>query len=193
MNIKPIIDTTLEDVPFVPFDKIGRLSRTCTITEKIDGTNAQIYIGEDGTFKTGSRNRWITPEDDNYGFSRWAHENKEELMRLGPGRHFGEWWGYKIQHGYGGLIKDKRLYLFNTSKWSGVETRPACCGVVPILYEGEFSTDAVNLTIEKLRTWGSAACPGYMKPEGIIVYHHALNIYAKKTLIKDESPKGILK
>lgn len=55
---------------FVPFQKIGRLSRGCTITEKIDGTNASIYIGEDGEFLTGSRTRWITPEDDNYGFAR---------------------------------------------------------------------------------------------------------------------------
>ena len=46
---------------FEAFDKIARLSRGCTITEKIDGTNACIAIGEAGEFFIGSRSRWITP------------------------------------------------------------------------------------------------------------------------------------
>lgn len=29
---------------FKEFPKMGRLSRECVVTEKIDGTNAQIYI-----------------------------------------------------------------------------------------------------------------------------------------------------
>ena len=33
-----------------PFTKIARLSREMVITEKIDGTNACVYIGEDGEF-----------------------------------------------------------------------------------------------------------------------------------------------
>jgi hypothetical protein len=86
---------------FLGFMKMDRYSREVIVTEKIDGTNAQILITEDGGFFTGSRNRWITPENDNYGFSRWAHRNKDDLMELGVGRHFGEWWGYGIQRGYG--------------------------------------------------------------------------------------------
>ena len=45
---------------FREFAKISRLSRECIITEKIDGTNGVIYIGEDGEFLIGSRTR---PED----------------------------------------------------------------------------------------------------------------------------------
>ena len=55
---------------FVKFDKIARLSRTIVITEKIDGTNGLIAIGDDGEFQVGSRSRWITPENDNMGFAR---------------------------------------------------------------------------------------------------------------------------
>jgi hypothetical protein len=56
---------------FLAMPKIPRLSRLCTITEKIDGTNASIFISEDGSeFLVGSRTRWITPQDDNYGFAR---------------------------------------------------------------------------------------------------------------------------
>ena len=86
---------------FIEFPKMARLSRECIITEKIDGTNASICITEDGQVRTGSRTRWITPQDDNFGFSAWAHANKEYLMQLGKGLHFGEWWGSGIQRGYG--------------------------------------------------------------------------------------------
>lgn len=54
---------------FMEFPKIARLSRECIITEKIDGTNGQIFIDEDGKFLIGSRTRWITPENDNHGFA----------------------------------------------------------------------------------------------------------------------------
>ncbi len=90
-----------DDLEFHAFDKIARLSRECVITEKIDGTNASVFIGENGEFLTGSRTRWITPDDDNYGFSHWAHDHKAELLELGPGHHFGEWWGEGCQRNYG--------------------------------------------------------------------------------------------
>ena len=78
---------------FIPFPKIARLSRLAIVSEKIDGTNAQVLITEDGDIFAGSRSRWITPEDDNYGFARWVEGNKDTLLKLGPGRHMGEWWG----------------------------------------------------------------------------------------------------
>lgn len=48
---------------FKPFEKLGRMKRGCTITEKIDGTNAQICFGEDGDILVGSRKRQIWPEN----------------------------------------------------------------------------------------------------------------------------------
>ena len=57
---------------FKPFPKMARLSREIIITEKLDGTNAQVFITEDGDLFAGSRTRWITPQDDNYGFARWV-------------------------------------------------------------------------------------------------------------------------
>src|SRR3990167_1858406 len=89
------------NMEFKEFPKIARLSREAIVTEKIDGTNASVFIGEDGMFLTGSRSGWITPEKDNYGFSRWAHVHKDELLKLGPGMHYGEWWGQGIQRKYG--------------------------------------------------------------------------------------------
>jgi hypothetical protein len=178
-----------ETTIFNAFPKIARYSRLCTITEKIDGTNASIFISEDLLeFRTASRTKWITPEDDNAGFSRWAHEHKENLMQLGPGHHFGEWWGLGIQRKYG--QDRKRFSLFNTSLWSDPGVRPLCCDVVPILYEGEFGDWGVSIALEHLRQYGSIAAPGFTKPEGIVIYHHAAKLYFKKTLVGDEKPKG---
>lgn len=178
---------------FEGFPKIPRLSRECIITEKIDGTNASILITTGcetlgPQFLTGSRTRWITPDDDNHGFSRWAHEHQEELMALGPGHHFGEWWGAGIQRGYG--LKEKRFSLFNTSRWSSPDLYPECCYVVPVLYQGLFSLSVVDTVINELRQNGSRASPGFKQPEGIVLYHVAAQTLFKKTVEHDDEPKN---
>ena len=175
---------------FQTFTKIARLSREIVVTEKIDGTNGLIAIGEDGEFQVGSRNQWITPEKDNAGFARWAYEHKDELMALGVGFHYGEWWGQGIQRGYG--LKEKRFSLFNTSRWSDDTVRPACCHVVPVLYTGMFDTTKIEAVLEHLSYYGSIAAPGFMKPEGVVIFHTAGNLYFKKTIEGDVSPKSLL-
>ena len=175
---------------FKGFSKIARLSREMIVTEKIDGTNGLVYIGEDGEFLTGSRNRWITPEDDNAGFSKWAHAHKDELMTLGPGYHYGEWWGQGIQRGYG--LSEKRWSLFNVSRWTDDAVRPACCGVVPILHQGEFDTYAIWSALKSLELTGSIAAPGFMNPEGVVIFHVASGVLFKKTIKNDEKHKGEL-
>src|ERR1700677_2706004 len=156
---------------FVEFDKIARLSRNCVVTEKIDGTNASITITEDGEFLIGSRTRWVTPTDDNFGFARWATEYRLELMKLGPGSHYGEWWGLGIQRSYG--QKEKRFSLFNTARWSDDAVRPTCCGVFPVLYSGEFDTSHITAALLDLHLTVSKAAPGFMKPEGVVIWHEA--------------------
>ena len=191
---------------FQGFNKIARFSREVIVTEKIDGTNAQIFIGEDGEFLTGSRTRWITPEDDNFGFSRWAHEHKDELLTLGPGRHFGEWWGQGIQRKYG--LTEKRFSLFNVMRWclhdetplvipmadpriiKTEEVLPPCVGLVPILWRGLFDDLTINDVLDCLLVNGSQAAKGFMNPEGVVVYHIAGNVGFKKTLEKDSEPKS---
>jgi hypothetical protein len=178
----------MSDIPFVEWPKIPRLSRNCIVTEKIDGTNASIFVGESGEFLTGSRTQWIAPEKDNYGFAKWAQEHKEELLNLGPGHHFGEWWGSGIQRRYG--VAEKRFSLFNTARWRDAVDRPACCGVVPVLYAGPFDTLQIDTVIRCLETGGSAAAPGFMDPEGVIVWHDAARMMFKKTIKKDAEHKG---
>lgn len=193
---------------FIPFAKLARLSREVLITEKLDGTNACIFISEHGDIVAGSRTRWINPQADNYGFAKWVDGNKAELLKLGPGRHFGEWWGGGVQRSYG--LKEKRLSLFNVTRWAlyGTEPRairqaskeapdrlqdvlPEIVGLVPLLWTGIFTTEAVSTQIERLRTFGSMAAPGFMNPEGVVVYHTASGAMFKKTIDKDELPKGL--
>lgn len=176
------------EIEFKPFPKIRRFTKIagCVITEKLDGTNASIKIAEDGQFLTASRNRWITPERDNYNFSKWAHDNKDELMKLGVGHHFGEWWGLGIQRGYG--LQEKRFSLFNVERWNHTEVRPTCCDVVPVLGWCEFTTEKVDEYLGALAMNGSVAAPGFMNPEGIVVYYPMADLLLKKTFKND--PKG---
>lgn len=176
---------------FAPFPKIARLNRDCIITEKIDGTNAQVIVTPEGQVLAASRTRLITPEQDNYGFARWVYENAEALKRLGYGRHFGEWWGQGIQRKYG--MKEKKFSLFNVSRWEeGLpEGLPSNVDLVPRLYDGPFSTQAVNLILNFLKERGSQAAPGFMDPEGIIVFHKASSTLYKVTIKDDEAPKGL--
>jgi len=137
----------------------------------------------------GSRSRWITPTEDNFGFAAWVSDNAEELATLGEGRHFGEWWGAGIQRGYGLPKGEKRFSLFNVSRWG--EERPACCHVVPTLYRGPFSQPAVERCLDGLQCNGSEAAPGFMKPEGVVIFHTAANLGFKRTIEKDEVPKSL--
>ena len=175
---------------FIAFQKIPRLRRGCVITEKLDGTNAQIVIDAEGNIRAGSRNRWITPDSDNYGFARWVHDRQDELRKLGEGQHFGEWWGNGIQRGYG--LKEKRFSLFNSGRWSDPEVRPSCCDVVPVLFAGNFATDTVDTVLQELKQTGSIAAPGYMRPKGVIVFLPASNHLYKVLAENDDVPKGLV-
>ena len=199
---------------------MARLTREVIITEKIDGTNAQVVIAAIGDLTpkegpcvvavdaergwcllVGSRTRYITPSDDNFGFAAWCRDHASDLFTLGHGRHYGEWWGSGIQRGYGLPKGEKRLSLFNTTRWAlhgtelqpGQDVLPPCVGLVPVLYRGLFHEAKVDNYIEKLRHEGSVAAPGFMDPEGIVVFHTASNTMFKKTVKKDEQPKSLLR
>jgi hypothetical protein len=177
---------------FEPFPKIGRLKREMIVTEKIDGTNAQVLITADGDIFAGSRKRWITPgkTTDNYGFAGWVHENRRELLKLGPGRHFGEWWGAGIQRGYD--MPDKRFSLFNVARYFDADPDefPACCSLVPLMARCEFSSSMIDMALDALREAGSLAAPGFMHPEGIVVYHAQSRQSFKVTLQGDDHGKS---
>jgi hypothetical protein len=189
---------------FVPFNKIPRLHGACVVTEKIDGTNACVEFEKaDGTFRMAacSRNRRLVTvewrEDaepwplvswegkgDNYGFGQWFLAHYLELRALGYGRHFGEWWGQGIQRRYG--LEEKRFSLFHHNP---LKTLPACVSVVPTLEVLEaFSSSQLDMIMASLKVAGSQAAPGFMDPEGIVVFHERSGQLFKYTY--EAGPKG---
>lgn len=203
---------------FEKFDKIPRLQKEVYVTEKIDGTNAQIFICPklDAIFETaewkdgpidsfeqsearvdnlcvgrqddmlmfvGSRNRYISADDDNFGFAQWAHQNSAELFKFGPGRHYGEWWGQGIQRTYD--LEEKRLSMFNP-RWA--DQGPDCVDTVPLLgvLNNWDEADLIQTCMYDLKENGSHAAPGFMQPEGIVVFHSAANQLFKQTFDYDK-------
>ena len=181
---------------FEAFPKIPRLVREIVITEKLDGTNAGIHVWDDneGNAKIAamSRSRYLHLEHDNYGFAAWVNENQETLLWLGPGIHWGEWWGRGIQRNYG--LSERRFSLFNVGRWN-VDNIPPCCSVVPTLAkdtpEDEFEfSNIIEHALYELKDGGSVAAPGFMNPEGIIIYHTAASQMFKRTFENDKEGKG---
>jgi hypothetical protein len=103
--------------------------------------------------------------------------------------HFGEWWGQGIGRKYG--MAEKRFSLFNVKRWESTEFKTPQLGVVPVLCRGMFDTGLIDLAMNTLRAFGSSAAPGFMKPEGVVVYHTAGNVLFKATIEGDEAPKGL--
>lgn len=50
---------------------------TCHVFPKLDGTNASVWMDDEGNIKAGSRNRELTLEKDNAGFYAWVLENED--------------------------------------------------------------------------------------------------------------------
>lgn len=210
---------------FEPWPKIPRWNRSVVITEKIDGTNGAIIIEPasiDTAYDTNllrkiegyhvyaqSRTRLVRPGvgreagNDNYGFAAWVRERAAELVELlGPGRHFGEFYGQGIARKYG--LDHKRFALFNTKRW-GIGTEDGVrlwdtqrttgleVDVVPTMSVIDNPDDvAIEDSLEWLRENGSALVPGFDKPEGIVLYHTAAGQTFKILLEGDELPKGIV-
>lgn len=160
-----------------------------------------------------SRKRLIYPNSeenkgaDNFGFAGWVQSNREELVDLlGAGRHFGEWWGTGIARGYG-LESQRNFSLFRPRpNWSPVRLSPpagykndAVLDIVPVMYEGPFRPQAVDSddpdpvqeALWSLKWTGSEAAPGFMDPEGIMIYHTAAGLIFKVTCKDDDKPKEV--
>jgi len=185
------------DLTFEPFPKIARLKRPCVITEKVDGTNAQLVFDAEGNMLVGSRKRQIWPEGhpekpkgcDNFAFAQWAYVHQTELFEfLGVGRHYGEWAGLGIQRGYG--LDHKRFFLFNAGRFGPGRQdipeglRAAGLDVVPVLYQGDFDTGAVDKVMADLR--GNSRVNAWHDPEGVIVYMTASRELYKVTYEMDD-------
>lgn len=175
---------------FRKWSSTPRAHKKRRITEKIDGTNACVVI-YDGQVKAQSRNRIITPDDDNAGFAKWVYSNAGALMdTLGFGYHYGEWFGEGIQKNPLG-VEGKRFALFEATKYTtqngyelnkvdGLET-------VPLLFAGDGNYMTIPDIMRELETFGSRVKGANFsaKPEGIIVWHAETQTKTKILLEND--------
>lgn len=198
---------------FEEFPKIARLKRTVVITEKIDGTNAQVAwvpIVEPGLPVSVDLYRHDPfclaivhglAEGDSamalYAGSRnrWLTEEKDNFgFARWVVEHREELYTLGAGRHYGewyGLgiqrgynLAEKRFALFNTARWNAQNpNKPACCDVVPVLAEGEDVDD--DICMRQLDEAGSHMVPGFKMPEGIVVYHTASRQYYKRTFRDD--------
>lgn len=158
---------------FESFEDIKKLGNAVLfITQKIHGSNAQVFIypsyGGVLDLAVGSRTRWIAPGNDNYGFAEFVYANKQEFIdKLGPGRHYGEWAGPGINSGEG--LDKKTFVLFDHWRYPEDRPLPPNTVVVPVLYSGPFDMSKVKECMDDLKNVGSKLVPGYMRPEGIVV------------------------
>lgn len=207
---------TIFDLEFAKFGSIGRLYRDVTITEKIDGMNACIVIkqvlGEEiyrntltvvnnvpyGNFSAcrfsigvQSRKQFLSLDKDIQGLAAWVTEHARELvLALGPGYHYGEYWGKNIQRSY--HQKRNWFSLFNTKRWNK-ENVGHIDGLltVPILYSGPYADWVNEMQLHRLETQGSFAAQEVddreldFRAEGIVGWHVALDTYYKVTLDGD--------
>ena len=184
---------------FKPWPKTPRLYRKITITEKIDGTNGAVIVAEDGSVAAQSRKRIITPDEDHHGFAAWVYDNAGGLAdALGPGHHYGEWWGSGINRGYKWANGEKFFSLFNTRRWRPQMDKLSqvdALDIVPILYEGPYTDWAIPATLERLRhdgsridylDWDSDFEEKY-PAEGICIFFDNANQVFKVTLENDDA------
>jgi hypothetical protein len=59
-----------------------------------------------------------------------------------------------------------------------------------VLLRWTFDTSKVDEVLAQLAAKGSAAAPGFNRPEGIVVYHAASRTLFKKTLDKNDGHKS---
>lgn len=124
-NIKPknIIFRGLDEdgQPILEPSKVGKIQLKGTV--KVHGTNAAIVIDHDnGTYYTQSRNRIITPDDDNCGFANAMLEIKDGLVRFakdycsaGKTIFYGEWVGGNVQRGVALTGAPKKFVIFKVA------------------------------------------------------------------------------
>jgi hypothetical protein len=219
-----------KDPHFPGMPPIARLHRPWVLTEKIDGTNGLIAIRDLSSFTNdpedpathwpaplnfmtqariesdfgiwaGSKNQWLGPDGDNFGFGAWVSAHADALIGvLGEGLHRGEWWGSGIQTGYGLPKGEKRFSLFNTSRWAQdddlrLATVPGL-GVVPVMHSGVDGHELnlhVHAALRLLEIGGSLAAPGFDRPEGVVAFQPSSQITYKATIRNDEVPKSLVR
>lgn len=143
-----------------------------TITEKIDGANASIAVGEDGKLIAFSRRNQLTPESTLQGFYEFVQTLDSSIISCVLGTRyifFGEWLvKHSIKYPEN---KMKQFYVFDVwdteieqyLPWEQTKQMAEFCGLnlVPLFYDGPFTTwDEVTKLVGKTEMGGEPTGEG---------------------------------
>ena len=177
----------------------GILNGTVDLFYKIDGTNSQVFLKDDETLGFGSRNREITPNDDNAGFAKAMTEDKElytellSFLRAHPSYTiYGEW---LVPHTLKSYTQDswKKFYVFDvldedTGEYLPYREYSRILGdlkhlhLIPLMCELEDPT--LEQIQEKLQQTGAFLCAAGLG-EGIVIKNYSfVNKYGRRTWAK---------
>lgn len=181
------------DNEFRPWRSIERYQGIhVQIAEKLHGTSAQVHVQKqlDGTLKAlaGKRTSYVGTTG-HFGFGEFVANNGQALCdSLGEGRHYGEWVGPGVNGQYG--LTEKVFVLFNhryhlPKKLAG--KLPNRVDVVPVLYDGPYTPTIIGETMDNLKASGSVFAPGFMKPEGVVLFFPQFNTMQKKVFKPEET------
>lgn len=92
--------------------KLGKTGSAYRAKVKLHGTNAAVRVSPEGVIEPQSRNRTLTPEDDNHGFAKWATAQSWPTY-TNSYVVFGEWVGQGVQTGVAlSQLEDKHFVIF---------------------------------------------------------------------------------
>ena len=177
----------------------GILDGAVYLFYKIDGTNSQVFLKDDGeTLGFGSRNKEITPENDNAGFALSITQNKElyngllAILKAHPNYIiYGEW---LVPHTLKTYAQNawRKFYVFDVLDESTRHYLPypydnmfkdcSQCSVIPLICIMDHPTpDQVK---EKLQQTGEFLCASGLG-EGIVIKNYDyFNKYGDQTWAK---------
>lgn len=133
------------------FAEAFKVGEHITITEKIDGANASIAVGEDGKLIAFSRRNELTPENTLQGFYGYVQSLDPTMISCVLGTRyifFGEWLvKHTIKYPQ---EKMKQFYVFDVwdteieqyIPWEQTKQMAEFCGLkmVPVFYDGPFTS-----------------------------------------------------
>lgn len=133
------------------FAEAFKVGEHITITEKIDGANASIAVGEDGKLIAFSRRNELTPESNLQGFYEYVQSLDPTMISCVLGSRyifFGEWLvKHTIKYPQ---EKMKQFYVFDVwdteieqyIPWEQTKQMAEFCGLkmVPVFYDGPFTS-----------------------------------------------------
>lgn len=164
-------------------EKLGReecegvLNGTVTVQPKIDGSNAVLFLGDDGKVHGGSRKRELTLENDNRNF--YATELQDEKITKYFAAHpnqyvFGEW-----------LVKHTIGY-YNPDAWN-------CFYVFDVVEDGRYLS--YDEYVPMLKEFGIPYIPEIARLENPTIEEVAacINLPTARFLMpEDKVPEGVI-